>query len=379
MKGIDKYQGLLISIWIILLPFWDFGSGVFLGLAFLISCKSFPPLRSLWKYSSLPWLLYGLAVFGSIWTLSVDIKYLYRLLPFVLIPVAVYGHWRSIRMALPIGGLILCIYLIITGVISLAKTGDLSMIFYREFTGSLHQHVYLISYLGLGIISVFDLRLKLKYRILFLLIYLITIGLMGSKIGILAILFASIPLMIGRVKSINPKYYFILVLIFGTFLLSQKYSAGRDMGHVFKPISPFWATGSFDTRIVQGQAAIQVWSNNIWRGVGPSKIQQELMSEYDRINYRFGLKRRLNVHNQFLQYLSTYGFLGLLWLITAIIIGYRQNFLKSNIWIRKKGITWVLFFGCLLLTESYLERSLGITTWVLGWLWAIQESEDFVS
>jgi O-antigen ligase len=151
------------------------------------------------------------------------------------------------------------------------------------------------------------------------------------------------------------------------------------MGHVFKPISPFWATGSFDTRIVQGQAAIQVWSDNIWRGVGPSKIQQELMSEYDRINYRFGLKRRLNVHNQFLQYLSTYGFLGLLWLITAIIIGYRQNFLKSNIWIRKKGITWVLFFGSLLLTESYLERSLGITTWVLGWLWAIQESEDFVS
>lgn len=109
------------------------------------------------------------------------------------------------------------------------------------------------------------------------------------------------------------------------------------------------------------------------------KIQEELMSEYDKIDYRFGLKRRLNVHNQFLQYLSTYGLLGLLWITVAIIIGFRQNFLKSSIWIRKKGITWLFFFGCLLLTESYLERSLGITTWVLGWLWVIQDSEDFVS
>ena len=379
MEGIDKYQGLIISIWIIILPFWDFGAGMFLGLAFLMSCLSFPPFRSIWRYSSLPWLLYGLAIFGSIWTFSVDIKYLYRLLPFVLIPVAVYGHWRSIRMALSIGGIIICIYLMITAIISFVKTGDLSMIFYRNFAGSLHQHVYLISYLGLGIISVFDLRLKLKYRFSFLLICIITIGLMGSKIGILAILFASIPLMMGRIKNINPRYYFILVLIFGTFLLSQKYSKGRDMGHVFKPISPFWATGSFDTRIVQGKAAIQVWSDNILRGAGPLKIQEELMSEYDKIDYRFGLKRGLNVHNQFLQYLSTYGLLGLLWITVAIIIGFRQNFLKSSIWIRKKGITWLFFFGCLLLTESYLERSLGITTWVLGWLWVIQDSEDFVS
>jgi hypothetical protein len=208
---------------------------------------------------------------------------------------------------------------------------------------------------------------------------MITIGIMGSKIGIFAMLFSSIPLLIGRIKEINPRYYFILVLIFGTFLLSQKFAEGRDMGHVFKPISPFWATGSFDTRVVQGQTAIQVWSNNKLRGVGPLKIQEELISEYARIDYRFGLKRGLNVHNQFLQYLSTYGLLGLLWITLAVIIVYRQNFLKSSMWIRKKGIAWILFFGCLFLTESYLERSLGITTWVLGWLWVIQDSENSLS
>ena len=379
MKWIDKYRGFAISIWIILLPFWDFGAGIFLGISFLISCLSFPGFRSAWRYSSLPWLLYGLAVFGSIWTLSIDIKYLYRLLPFALIPIAVNGHWKFIRTALPIGGIILCIYLINGAVISFVKTGDLSLIFYREFTGSLHQHVYLISYLVLGIISVFDLRLKLIYRIFFLIICMITIGIMGSKIGIFAMLFSSIPLLIGRIKEINPRYYFILVLIFGTFLLSQKFAEGRDMGHVFKPISPFWATGSFDTRIVQGQTAIQVWSNNKLRGVGPLKSQEELISEYARIDYRFGLKRGLNVHNQFLQYLSTYGLLGLLWITLAVIIVYRQNFLKSSMWIRKKGIAWILFFGCLFLTESYLERSLGITTWVLGWLWVIQDSENSLS
>ena len=379
MKWIDKYRGFAISIWIILLPFWDFGAGIFLGISFLISCLSFPGFRSAWRYSSLPWLLYGLAVFGSIWTLSIDIKYLYRLLPFALIPIAVNGHWKFIRTALPIGGIILCIYLITGAVISFVKTGDLSLIFYREFTGSLHQHVYLISYLVLGIISVFDLRLKLIYRIFFLIICMITIGIMGSKIGIFAMLFSSIPLLIGRIKEINPRYYFILVLIFGTFLLSQKFAEGRDMGHVFKPISPFWATGSFDTRIVQGQTAIQVWSNNKLRGVGPLKIQEELISEYARIDYRFGLKRGLNVHNQFLQYLSTYGLLGLLWITFTVIIVYRQNFLKSSMWIRKKGIAWILFFGCLFLTESYLERSLGITTWVLGWLWVIQDSENSLS
>ena len=84
------------------------------------------------------------------------------------------------------------------------------------------------------------------------------------------------------------------------FFLSQNFSDGRSLGHVFRPISAYWATGSFDTRIVQNTAAINIWSENFLFGVGQTKIQDELMIEYQNENYRFGLKRKSNVHNQIL-------------------------------------------------------------------------------
>ncbi len=387
MRLITKYQSLLVSIWILLLPFWDFGSGVFLGFAFLLGCLSIPSKRILWNYASLPWMFFGLAFFGGVWTLSFDMSYLYRLLPFALIPVATIGQWKSIRIALPLGAMSICSFLIITAGISFLGNGNWSVIFYRDFTQPLHQHIYLITYLCLAILSVFELNLKLFVKNTFILVCFIAIGLMGSKVGFLAI--ACVSLIIGfthvrkrlshSTKKSRIKYFAFIVLISLIFTLSQLFSSGRELGNVFKPISPNWATGSFDTRVIQNKAAIEVWSNHLWRGAGVVNVQNELIDEYQNINYRFGLKRGLNVHNQGLQYLSTYGLFGLIWIIVSCLIAYRTNFREASEWKVKKAFVWVVFFGFLFLTESYLERSLGISTWVLGWVWVLQDSEEMIS
>jgi hypothetical protein len=314
-----------------------------------------------------------------VWTLSLDLKYLYRLLPFFLIPIAVSGHWRWVRSSLPIGGLILCLYLLSNSLYSFWENGDLSQIFYRELTGSLHQHIYLISYLSLGIVSIYEIRLRRTVQIIFHSIVLITISLMGSKIGLFALLVTTIFYQKNIVSNFRRKYLVFLFFILGIFALSQKFSDGRSLGHVFRPISAYWATGSFDTRIVQNTAAINIWSDNFLFGVGQNKIQDELMIEYQNVNYRFGLKRKSNVHNQILQYAATYGLIGLLWISVGFFLSYRINFLHFDSLQRRKAIVYIIFFGCLFMTESFLERSLGISNAVLGWLWIVCRDQDFVS
>jgi len=379
MKFLNQCHGLILCIWIILLPFWDFGAGLFLGMAFILGCFSRTPFSKLLNLSFLPWSFFFLAILGGGWTLSLDLEYLYRLLPFFLIPIAISGHWHWVRSSLPIGGLILCFYLLSNALFSFWENGDFSMIFYRELTGSLHQHIYLISYLSLGIVSVYEIRLNRTLQFIFLSIVLTTISLMGSKIGLFAFLIAGIFYLKNLISNFRRKHLIFLFFILGIFSLSQKFSQGRSLGHVLKPISAYWATGSYDTRIVQNGAAINIWSDNFLLGVGQTNIQEELMREYQNVNYRFGLKRRSNVHNQILQYAATYGLMGMLWIFLGVFMSYRINFSNADSLQKRKAVVWITFFGCLFITESFLERSLGISITVLGWLWVIYRDQDFVS
>lgn len=379
MKSLNQYRGLILCVWIILLPFWDFGAGLFLGMAFILGCFSKTSFLKLFNLSLLPWSFFFLAIFGGFWTFSLDLKYLYRLLPFFLIPIAVSGCWRWVRSSLPIGGLILCIYLLSNSLFSFWENGDLSLIFYRELTGSLHQHIYLISYLSLGVVSIYEIRLRRTFQIIFLWIVLTTISLLGSKIGLFALLIAGIFYLKNIVSNFHRKQLVFLFFILGIFSLSQKFSDGRSLGHVFRPISAYWATGSVDTRIVQNTAAINIWSENFLFGVGQTKIQDELMIEYQNENYRFGLKRKSNVHNQILQYAATYGLLGLIWISLGFFLSYRINFLHFDSLQKRKAIVCIIFFGCLFITESFLERSLGISSAVLGWMWVACKDQDFIS
>jgi O-antigen ligase len=126
----------------------------------------------------------------------------------------------------------------------------------------------------------------------------------------------------------------------------------RGLGK-FLNADPYWATGSVDSRVVQTKAAWRLIEQQPLFGYGVDRVQPELDLVYRDWNYRFGIKRQLNVHNQVLQLWAGIGLVGMgIWLIG---LAYCATKLSWNREAQALAIAVVL----LLLTESMLERAMG--------------------
>jgi O-antigen ligase len=109
-----------------------------------------------------------------------------------------------------------------------------------------------------------------------------------------------------------------------------------------------------DSRVVQAKAAWRLIEQQPLLGYGVDRVQPELDRVYRDWNYRFGIKRQLNVHNQFLQLWVGIGLLGMgIWLIGLAYCAIKLNWYRGA---QALAITVLL----LLLTESMLERAMGI-------------------
>jgi O-antigen ligase len=139
-----------------------------------------------------------------------------------------------------------------------------------------------------------------------------------------------------------------LIAVFLVILPSE-----RGLGKFLKA-DPYWATGSVDSRVVQAKAAWRLIEQQPLLGYGVDRVQPELDRVYREWNYRFGIKRQLNVHNQFLQLWVGIGLLGMgIWLIGLAYCAIKLNWNRGA---QALAITVLL----LLLTESMLERAMGI-------------------
>jgi O-antigen ligase len=102
------------------------------------------------------------------------------------------------------------------------------------------------------------------------------------------------------------------------FIFIQNTDARFQQERLLHP-KPEWATGSFETRSVQWQAAARLWAEQPWAGVGAAHKQLLLEEEYRRLGYWFGDKRHLNVHNTYLEFLLAYGLLGIAAVVLALL------------------------------------------------------------
>ena len=362
---------IFLSLWVLLLPFWDLGAGMALAGAFLASLMADPTAaRAKWTQSAGYWPLWGILVMvglGSAWH-PISSEVALRYTPLALL---FWAYDRSIvQRILPVGALGVMIYLLGAGLLRIIDGAPWDTLVYRGLLKGLHQHVYIGTYLLLAAVAAQGGPWTGRWKGLYWALTLLFLGLLGAKMllisaGLAATWIAYQPRTIPRWSAPAA-----VILIVG-FGVSQVLAQGRAMGHVFKPVDPYWATGSVDTRVVQAQAAWSLIQEKPWLGWGPGAAQKALDARYEVMNYRFGMQRHLNVHNQFLQWALTYGLVGLGIVWVFALAGFRA-------WtppLTALG-AFAFYFGSLWLTESFMERSLGLTLVALSWAWIVEISES---
>ena len=343
----------LVRAAVILMPWWDLGSGIAFAAAALLSLAS---ARGRWRPIPVDlalWSGFAAIAASALWTSAPSFETLLRWSPLIYIPLAMRRQHRAWSGGLIAGGIILALGLLGNGIVQSIKAESLRPFLYRDFAEFAHQHSYLTLYLGLAAVALSaDSWFPPALRRLTLLLFALVVLLAGSRMGIAAVSVGALWWYLGRttLRAVLPKVLAAgaLIAVFLVILPSE-----RGLGK-FLNADPYWATGSVDSRVVQAKAAWRLIEQQPLLGYGVDRVQPELDRVYREWNYRFGIKRQLNVHNQFLQLWVGIGLLGMgIWLIGLAYCAIKLNWNRGA---QALAITVLL----LLLTESMLERAMGI-------------------
>ena len=343
----------LVRAAVILMPWWDLGSGIAFSAAALLSLAS---ARGRWRPIPVDlalWSGFAAIAASALWTSAPSFETLLRWSPLIYIPLAMRRQHRAWSGGLIVGGILLALGLLGNGIVQSIKAESLRPFLYRDFAEFAHQHSYLTLYLGLAAAALSaDTWFPPALRKATLLLFALVVLLAGSRMGIAAVSVGGLWWYLGRttLRAVLPKVLAAcaLIAVFLVILPSE-----RGMGK-FLNADPYWATGSVDSRVVQAKAAWRLIEQQPLLGYGVDRVQPELDRVYREWNYRFGIKRQLNVHNQFLQLWVGIGLLGMgIWLIGLAYCAIKLNWNRGA---QALAITVLL----LLLTESMLERAMGI-------------------
>jgi O-antigen ligase len=334
------------------MPWWDLGSGIAFAAAALLSLAS---ARGRWRAIPVDlalWSGFAAIAASALWTSAPSFETLLRWSPLIFVPLAMRRQQRAWSGGLIAGGIVLCLGLLGNGVLQSIKAESLSPFLYRNFAEFAHQHIYLTLYLGLAAAALAaDTWFPPALRRAMLLMFALVALLAGSRMGIAAVSLGALWWYLGRttLRAALPGILAAcaLIAVFLVILPSE-----RGLGKILNA-DPYWATGSLDSRVVQAKAAWRLIEQQPLFGYGVDRVQPELDLVYRDWNYRFGIKRQLNVHNQVLQLWAGIGLVGMgIWLIG---LAYCATKLSWNREAQALAIAVVL----LLLTESMLERAMG--------------------
>jgi O-antigen ligase len=244
----------------------------------------------------------------------------------------------------------------------------------RAFGGVGHQHVYWALYAFLALVTVAEQKVLGRWRWATAAVLLGAAWLGGSKMAVVSLLLGAWIWAGMHPATFRWRWLVRSALVAGAvavvFIFIQNTDARFQQERLLHP-KPEWATGSFETRSVQWQAAARLWAEQPWTGVGAAHKQLLLEEEYRRLGYWFGEKRHLNVHNTYLEFLLAYGLLGVAAVVLALLAAVRVSalFRVQHPTLRlpeeragRRAQLWACAVVLILvaLSESLTERALGV-------------------
>lgn len=261
-----------------------------------------------------------------------------------------------------------CIYLIVRASL-FAFNGHPEYFFYTLFSDLIHAS-YFAMYLILAIIIVviyypkwFAGQNQIKYfSVFFALVFIVTIFLCSSKLGIISFFITMPVLIIYRLKlRLSVRRSIIILAAIGTviFLFSKIFPGSFERLNSITAVSKRdldkTSAESTTVRILIWSECVDLIKQHPLLGVGVGDANDALLRKYEENGITGALEHRLNAHNQFFQTFIGLGVIGFLLLLLMTVGEMVYGIVRKNFILALTMLLVVLNF----LVESMLQASAG--------------------
>lgn len=272
---------------------------------------------------------------------------------------------------------------LIYGICQAIHFHDLSLLYNDNLSDIINlQSIYFAMMVNLAIFSFIYLATKKvfsnKYILIPVLIILFIVHfLLASRVAIL-ILYSSIfiysAIFIFRKRLFVQGFSILIGLIVGMFLLFSFFpktinrfkeltytkfdykSMGKESHFNMELTADQW--NGANLRLAVWQCAWTVIENNMFFGTGLGDKMDELKKQYAVKGFTYGIKSNRNPHNNYLDVWVSLGLFGFVIYLMGFFILPIRTCINNNDWY---GLTVLLSFALSLVSESYMDRTMGNT------------------
>jgi len=390
MRGLlDKEKsipGWLLTTSVFLMPFFQTGTiacWIVLGLYRLFHKNERELMRSnlpsngshLWMMGYYAVLLFGLLNTSNFKSAGLDLQIK---LSFLLVPLIIgtlSAHDRSlglIKTAFTAGTGIACGVSWMNGLIGFYHDHETRHLFYSELGRLIMHPTYFSMYINLSILFIVEKHAASARRflhvpeLLLLMLFMSTLAFLSARMALFTAFTTIVIYMffLYRKGQVHKTAFagFAAILASGIlFVFLTEGLTGRmeQLSAVVENENQQPSVSSYNStsgRMEIWRESLQLLPSHWITGTGTGDIKDELMKQYARNGFEYGLGKKLNPHNQFLQTWLTHGLAGLLVLMALFIHPLIKRRFSEDLLL----IPVLLVFFLNGLTESILEVQKGV-------------------
>lgn len=317
-------------------------------------------------------LLYLLLAAGLLWSSNLKMggkimeeKLTLVLLPLVFLLVPMEKESKLlVKLAFVLGCVFSCLSMEVIASSNFMVTGDQSIYFYTSFSSPFGHPTYISMYINLSLLFLLEfymyqnfIKLKGVYFIAINVVFILCLIQLSARTSQATTLLTYALALFSYRKTakitFSKKIHLVSIILFTffTFMASQKLYT-RITSDV-KPKEGFTSTSS---RFEVWKEATLLLKDHWLMGAGTGDIKDVLMAGYEKNNFQYGLRHKLNPHNEFLQIWISVGVIGFLIYLLALLFPIWKFVFSPEFGLSLFPI--IVFLNSL--TESVLENQYGI-------------------
>ncbi|MEQ8625112.1 MAG: O-antigen ligase family protein [Vicingaceae bacterium] len=382
MKNLVTFKRLPFYIVLLIVAFLPFnfflGPSILLLFLAILSCQSIKQTLYNLRHNKLFILFtfcYIIYLLGMMWTENQafgkrDLEYKLSLLFLPIFLSALNRLEKKNFLLITKVFIVSCIVAAISSFIISYSNNSFSYIpTYIELSIFMHPS-YFSTYINLGLVFLFNLlrfnqdTSEKKILIFALVIFFIGFNLLlNSKIGTITTVLLVLIFLIQSLRPFKKKSallfisFFIAVLVILFSQVDTIKSRFQSISNIFTTENiPKDSKESSRLRVLIWQEVFEILEEQPLLGVGTGDTKDELVKSYKKNGITYAYNNRLNAHNQYLEWLLTFGIIGtLIWLISFLVPMLFASRIKNQLYLFFCLIVLMVF-----LAESFLEREYGV-------------------
>ncbi|MBU2904898.1 O-antigen ligase family protein [Arenibacter algicola] len=224
--------------------------------------------------------------------------------------------------------------------------------------------IYFSLFVGVALLILYYHRFKSKYvNVLFGLTFLSAIAIASSRGVIAGLVIVSIIIVFQEVKSRKKAIFIMVSLVLGISAISFLTPIKSRIDEILntKNIYPVGLQyNSFNLRVAIYDCSLNIINRSPLIGYGPGDVQNELNECYKKFDTEAFTKITYNSHNQYFDYLASFGIFGTFIILFAFYYYFKIALNGKN----RLYLNFLILFYIIFLTENILYRNSGMVLFV---------------